>query len=57
MGVDDTFEPEFRRQVNKGSYERITDEDRAWLCDVYREDNARFCELVGRDVSHWVETP
>ncbi|MCB9881986.1 MAG: sulfotransferase [Planctomycetes bacterium] len=55
VGVDDTFTPEFEKRVNAGSYqEKISDEDRAHLIAVYREDNARFSELIDRDTSHWL---
>lgn len=54
VGVDETFVPEVDRRVNKGSYEAMPAEERAYLCETYREDNARFSELVGRDVTHWV---
>ena len=55
VGVDDSFEPEFRKEVNKGSYERMPPEDRALAAETYRDDNQRFSELAGRDFTHWLE--
>lgn len=31
----------------------MKDETRAWLVDMYRRDNERLAELLGRDLSHW----
>jgi hypothetical protein len=52
--VDDSFEPECRRQINrKLDYPSMPEEDRELAAETYRLDNRRFSELTGRDVSHW----
>ena len=37
----------------KPNYPAMTDEDRRWLQDVYRDENARLFELLGRQVVEW----
>ncbi|MFK5951338.1 MAG: sulfotransferase, partial [Methylococcales bacterium] len=33
--------------------QKMTDETRQYLIDIYREENIRLGELIGRDLSHW----
>lgn len=55
LGVDAAFQPE-TRIVNRGSYERMGEADRAWVADAYREDIRRFSALIGRDMAHWCQS-
>ncbi len=54
VGVDDAFTPEFTKEVNKGSYSPMPEEERAYVAETYREDVARFSALLGRDLSGWL---
>ena len=55
LEVDDSFEPEFQKRVNKGSYDEMPEEERARLAEVYRADIERFGKMTGRDCSAWLE--
>ena len=53
IGVDDSFDPEVRKQMNPGRYERLPDELRKRLVEVYADSNQRLVELTGRDLADW----
>ena len=55
VDVDDSFEPEEMAKQNKGRYDSMPEEDRAALIEVYRDQIERFADMVGRDLSHWLE--
>ncbi len=45
----------FEARVNLKKYDEISPEDKAYLIDLYRSDIEELQQLVGRDLSHWLQ--
>lgn len=52
IGVE-PFEPSTERKHNPGKYDPISDADRQWLAQLYREPNSDLARRHGVDISAW----
>ncbi len=50
LGVDESFTGSLGNRENAREYERMPEEDRRFVLDVYREEIETFYELIGREL-------